>query len=227
MEGLQENIGKHVDASWATKASGNVGRLCSDSRTCERVCICMCVCTGGGQPAGMPANLAACAICLEVEKIKTRGCWECGRSRVPDGRGMGAASPFPSTQKQPSVLPPGCLSGGVALKGWTGCTGGSCAPAAASGSQPPTPRTPLLGTTETSAREVRTSPRAPAHAPLWKRDTGRARCLRRHGPACFSCSPACTREPPLPLTQLFQLGRHGLGTQRQGGAGRSLGRWRS
>lgn len=177
---------------------------------------------------GMPANLAACGICLEAEEDKKKGLFGVQEEQGARWTGHGGGKPLRKHTEAPSILPPGCLSREVALKGRTGSMGDSCTSAAmAAGSQPAAPHTPL-SMTETSAQEVRGSPRTRAHAPPSRKWTlGECAACSGHGPACSSCTPACMREPLPPLTQLFQLGRHRLGTQGQGGAGRSLGRWRS
>lgn len=51
--------------------------------TAERVSVC----TGGGQPMGRQIIWQHVASAWREKEIKTRGCLECGRRRVPDGWG--------------------------------------------------------------------------------------------------------------------------------------------
>lgn len=104
---------------------------------------------------GMPADPAAGGICPEVEENKNKGLLERGRSRVPDGRGMGAAA---SPQAQGGTQRP--LPGAEGVDGLhRGLHGGVPRPCSGGGSgvSAPTPHTPL-STTEPPALGVHVSP---------------------------------------------------------------------
>lgn len=211
-----ERSQEHGAASWDAKASGNVGRLCSDSRSCERVCMCMCVCKGGGQPRGMPADLAACAICLEVEENKNNRLLGAREAQGARRTGHGGGEPLCTHTEAPSAL-----SRSVHLLRWHRGAGqalwGSCGHSA--------PRTPC-STAGMSVREERVAASSRSCTP---QENGCCACclLSPQPPHARHAPPHAGASPAPPLTQLLQLGCHGLGPQRQGGAGRSLGRRRS
>lgn len=145
---------------------------------------------------GMPANLAACGICLEAEEDKKKGLFGVQEEQGARWTGHGGGKPLRKHTEAPSILPPGCLSREVALKGRTSSMGDSCTSAAmAAGSQPAAPHTPL-STTETSAQEVRGSPRTRAHAPLQKMDVGRVCCLLWPRPRMLLMHPCMHARAP-------------------------------
>lgn len=146
---------------------------------------------------GMPANPAACGICPEGEENKNKGLLGAREARGARRTGHGGGQPLRKHAEAHSILPPGRLSGGVALtEGGHRLFGGggvlrSC------GTQPPVPHTPP-STTVTPAQEVRASPRLALELmhPSGKGTSGaRAACSGR-GPACSSCSPCMRARAP-------------------------------
>lgn len=145
---------------------------------------------------GMPANPAACGICPEGEENKNKGLLGAREARGARRTGHGGGQPLRKHAEAHSILPPGRLSGGVALTEGGHRLFGGGGPALLRHSAPRAPHAAKHHGNSSAGGARVASPRARAHAPLWKRDVGRACRLLRPRPRMLLMQPLHARASP-------------------------------